>query len=633
MNKIKTRESVKDIKMLDKASVVSERMKKALIRSKNQAENLLDDGQVTPSEYAEDKVQYAVQDAGDQAGHAVTSTAKKAAQKGREAYQHHREDVRLRKAEERIHNYDPEFQQDAVPRQSTPRQNASSNAGAPVHARQSPSHVQNPPVTGQNHGVYRQSQTIKTAEHAKHTIKETARSSGAKTVKTGVKGTVKSTEKTVKTAEQTSKAAIKTAKASSKAAKTAAVQTAKTAEKAVETIRQAAVAAYKSAAAAAKATAAAVKAIIAGTKALISAIATGGWVAVLVIVVITLIAAVAASPFGILFSGDGSGKDTMPASAAIAQINYELDARLESLQDGGYDDIVLSGSPADWVDVLAVYAVKVAGAEDDTAGDVSTFNTERVEKLKNVFFDMTAIDSHVEVISHPDSDPDDEVDDSWSESILYITLSGLTADEAAALYHFSDKQLEMLYELLLERDLLQALIGDLHGVTIQAKDLIKSLPADISPERRKVIEDACSLVGKVNYFWGGKSLKIGWDSRWGSVQKVWAGGSSTTGTYRPFGLDCSGFVDWVFYNASDKNYVIGHGGGAADQHGYCSPISWDDALPGDLVFYPDDEHVGIVAGYDGDGLLIVHCASGYNNVVITDASGFTSIGRPLYFGD
>lgn len=619
--------------MLDKASVVSKRMKKALIRSKDQAENLLDDGQVSPSEYAEDKVQYAMQDAGDQVGHAVTSTAKKAARKGREAYQHHREDVRLRRAEERIHNYDPEFQQDTVPRQSTPRQNASSNAGAPAHARQSPSRVQDPPVTAQNRSAYRQSQTIKTAEHAKHTIKETAHSSGAKTVKTGVRGTVKSTEKTVKTAEKTSKAAIKTAKASSKAAKTAAVQTAKTAEKAVETIRQATVAAYKSAVATAKATAAAVKAIIAGTKALISAIAAGGWVAVLVIVVITLIAAVAASPFGILFSGDGSGKDTMPASAAIAQINYELDARLEALQDGGYDDIVLSGSPADWVDVLAVYAVKVAGAEDDTAGDVSTFNTERVEKLKNVFFDMTAIDFRVEVISHPDSDPDDEIDDSWSESMLYITLSGLTADEAATLYHFSDKQLEMLHELLLERDLLQALIGDLRGVTIRAKDLIKSLPADISLERRKVIEDACSLVGKVNYFWGGKSLTIGWDSRWGSVQKVWADGSSTTGTYRPFGLDCSGFVDWVFYNASDKNYVIGHGGGAADQHGYCTPISWDDALPGDLVFYPDDEHVGIVAGYDGDGLLIIHCASSYNNVVITDASGFTSIGRPLYFED
>lgn len=70
------------------------------------------------------------------------------------------------------------------------------------------------------------------------------------------------------------------------------------------------------------------------------------------------------------------------------------------------------------------------------------------------------------------------------------------------------------------------------------------------------------------------------------------------------------------------------------QHTYCTPISWADAIPGDLVFYPEDSHVGIVGGYDDDGnLLIIHCASSYNGTVITDVSGFTAIGRPLYFGN
>ena len=68
------------------------------------------------------------------------------------------------------------------------------------------------------------------------------------------------------------------------------------------------------------------------------------------------------------------------------------------------------------------------------------------------------------------------------------------------------------------------------------------------------------------------------------------------------------------------------------QHSYCTPISWNMALPGDLVFYPGDSHVGIVGGRDEDGnLLIVHCAFSYNNVVITGADGFTAIGRPVYF--
>ena len=108
----------------------------------------------------------------------------------------------------------------------------------------------------------------------------------------------------------------------------------------------------------------------------------------------------------------------------------------------------------------------------------------------------------------------------------------------------------------------------------------------------------------------------------------------TTGTYRPYGMDCSGFVDWVFYNITGGEYIIGHGGGAHAQHTYCDPISWDEALPGDLVFYPEDSHVGIVGGRDESGnLLIIHCAFSANNVVITGADGFTSIGRPRYYGD
>lgn len=68
------------------------------------------------------------------------------------------------------------------------------------------------------------------------------------------------------------------------------------------------------------------------------------------------------------------------------------------------------------------------------------------------------------------------------------------------------------------------------------------------------------------------------------------------------------------------------------QHSYCVDISWADAQPGDLVFYPDNSHVGIVGGWDANGeLLIIHCASGANNVVVTGKIGFTSIGSPKYY--
>ena len=125
---------------------------------------------------------------------------------------------------------------------------------------------------------------------------------------------------------------------------------------------------------------------------------------------------------------------------------------------------------------------------------------------------------------------------------------------------------------------------------------------------------------------------LGWDSRWGTPMEVTAAGSSSSGTVRPFGLDCSGFVDWVFYNQSGGQYIIGHGGGASAQHSYCTPISWNDAKPGDLVFYPGASHVGIVCGFDSSGnILIIHCASSFNNVVVIGKIGFTTIGRPKYF--
>ena len=75
-------------------------------------------------------------------------------------------------------------------------------------------------------------------------------------------------------------------------------------------------------------------------------------------------------------------------------------------------------------------------------------------------------------------------------------------------------------------------------------------------------------------------------------------------------MDCSGFVDWVFNNV--LSYVIGHGGGAHAEHTYCTPISWSEALAGDLVFYPGDSHVGVFVGTDEGGTpYIIHCASSH----------------------
>ena len=398
-------------------------------------------------------------------------------------------------------------------------------------------------------------------------------------------------------------------------------------QRTVQAARLAAKSAALTAKSAARAAGAAVKGAVAVAHSLSVAIAAGGWVVVVIILVFCLVGMLIASPFGIFFADDSNSPDAVSPSVAVAQINGELTERLDKLQEGGtYDRVEIQGQPPAWSDVLAVFAAKTAGAEDEV--DVAVLDPQRVELLRAVFWDMTKITTATETVQIPASGgalPS-------TEEVLTITITARTPDDMRVFYSFIEAQNEALDDLLANSDMLAALVGDLTISSQDAKELLTNLPAALSPERRAVVETACQLVGKVNYFWGGKSLVQGWDDRWGTLRQVTAAGSSTTGTYRPYGLDCSGFVDWVFYNASGGTYVIGHGGGAASQHTFCTSVSWENAMPGDLVFYPEDSHVGIVGGRDENGnLLIIHCSYSANNVVISGADGFTSICRPIVY--
>lgn len=385
--------------------------------------------------------------------------------------------------------------------------------------------------------------------------------------------------------------------------------------------RAAATAAKKLAEAAAKA-----------VKELISALASlsGGTVLFIVFSVVIVAGAFLASPLGILFADEQKSDDTVPLATAIAEIQGEYHAELERLQNGDFADAQIVGQAPDWREVVAVFASKTAGAADGV--DVFTLDEERVELLRQVFWDMCEITTATQTVDVPDSNPDDDVDDSHTEIALTITITAKTAEQMRLIYAFTKYQNDAL-DVLLEN--LGSLNIPMGSLTISQEDaiaLLENLPDDLDPARKAVVESAVQLVGRVSYFWGGKSLTLGWDDRWGVPTEVTAAGSGSTGTVRPFGLDCSGFVDWTFYNATNGSYYPGRGGGAATQHSYCTNISWSDVQPGDLVFYPADVHVGIVGGKDADGnLLIVHCSGGANGVVVTGSAGFTSVARPDYF--
>ena len=256
----------------------------------------------------------------------------------------------------------------------------------------------------------------------------------------------------------------------------------------------------------------AVKTVGRGVASAVNSLLTAGGGAVVLVLLLTviLVAAIVASPFGILFSNESRETGVVPLSAAVAQINYDFNAELEALQTAdNYDSISVTGQPADWVEVLAVFAVKVAGSDEVDAADVATMDAARIARLKAVFWDMTTITHRIEVIHHPGSGEDD---DGWTERNLYITISAKTAEEMKTAYRFNRNQIAALEELLEQRDLLLELIDDVYSVSGDTAALIRNLPEDLSPEREALVRTACSLVGKVNYFWGGKSLTIGWDA-------------------------------------------------------------------------------------------------------------------------
>ena len=379
----------------------------------------------------------------------------------------------------------------------------------------------------------------------------------------------------------------------------------------------------------------ALRAILSAARSLAAAMMAGGSTVLSMVLVICLIGLLIASPFGIFFSGEDSGTGyTMPE--AVTMLNAEFTDRIEQIKvENPHDELDMdnAGSAAmisNWRDVLAVYAVRTT-TDNASPDEVATLTEEKMEILREIFWDMNAITYWTEIVPGGKDEAD--------TVILHIIVTIKTHLQMADEYQFNTEQRRLLEELMQPKyqELFMALTGSYQNIELSPENVAKimeNLPADLSAERRQVVLTAYQLLGKVHYFWGGKSLIIGWDSRWGMPMKVTAEGSSTTGTVRPFGLDCSGMVDWVFYNQSGGQYVIGHGGGATAQHSYCTPIDWSDAQPGDLVFYPEDSHVGIVCGFDSSGnIMIIHCASSENNVVVTGKSGFTSIGRPEYFAD
>ena len=309
MADIKTRDAVKGtIKTLDKAAIAGRRMKSAYAKTKDKAEQGYYAEENSPTEYAADKVSHASGRIKDEGIHQFNKQGQKNAQITRE---------NIGKAKDKIADFKAKWEKKAA-EQKTMRNKAGQNAVRTMgqDGLQEIQGTASRPAVSAASAKTEMPQTaanslIKTRQQGKRTIKTTARNA-EKTVKTTAKGTVKAAEKGVKTAKATSKTAIKTRSQTVKAAQKTAKASAKAAQKAAQTAKATAKATAEATKGTVKATIAAVKAIIAGTKALISALIAGGWIAVVIILIVVLLGCAVS-----LFGGGSDSTSYTPVSAEV----------------------------------------------------------------------------------------------------------------------------------------------------------------------------------------------------------------------------------------------------------------------------------------------------------------------------
>lgn len=295
MADIKTRDAVKGtIKTIDKAAVASERMKSAYAKTKDKAEQGYYADESSATEYAADRVSCASERVTEEGVHQFNKQGQKSIQTTQE---------NIGKTKDKI----ADFKQKRAAKAAEQRmeRNMSEQHGLQIrHGTASRSAAPDMPQSGK-------SQLIKTRQQSRKTIKTTARNA-EKAVKSTAKGSVKTAERGVKTAQATSKATIKTAEQTAKATKEAAKASAKAAQKAAQAAKATAKATAEATKTAVRATIAAVKVIIAGTKALISTLIAGGWVSVVIILIVVLLGCAVS-----LFGGGGGSNAYTPVSAEV----------------------------------------------------------------------------------------------------------------------------------------------------------------------------------------------------------------------------------------------------------------------------------------------------------------------------
>ncbi len=420
------------------------------------------------------------------------------------------------------------------------------------------------------------------------------------------------------------------------------------------------------------------KAIIAVAKKILTDKKTRQRILIILSLPLILILVLISSPFAILFGTtaetvDDAGK---PVIEIMYDLHNELVEKIETEKDVGSDinevQAIYMGSEGEAIDnsghVLALFSIDNNMIEAQDAQQVASLTETQVEKLHDLYWNMNEIFTEIKVIEWDDEEyplpiptptmvpiptnspkytpnPSSTIQATPTMTptpepyrIKYIYVTCLSYEDVLFEYNFNMNQILVLEEMM--SGAYAALFSNIGGnvATLSVEEIaeiLSDIPSGINIEAVNIPTSAKSLIGKVGYFWGGKYNYFGINPEWGKERLVTSPGSSTTGTYRPYGLDCSGYVSWVFINAGFPKDVI------SNYFGSGTHTQWDYSIPtitakiGDLAFrtVPGSgiNHVGIVIGFDNEGKpLVAHCSSSSNGVVITPVSStFKYLRRPV----
>ena len=231
--------------------------------------------------------------------------------------------------------------------------------------------------------------------------------------------------------------------------KSAGKNTVKTSERVKQTVKRLSKGVVK----AAKAVVSAVKVMIAATKSIVAAIIAGGWVAVVVILVICLVAAIAGSVYAIFLPPAEDDDMTLQGTVNMIENEY-YEIRDQMISEYDYDAIHYSGELAPWKEIIAVYAVKL-NLDTENPTELATFDENKAETLRQVFWNMNHIQIYTEVVDEVRSTTfvDENGNVSTVETVveivhLYVDTELASIVKLCEIYAFTELQREMLAELM-----------------------------------------------------------------------------------------------------------------------------------------------------------------------------------------